>query len=188
MQGICNDSLCPKKFQTAPHAGKHMASAFWDMEGTLLIKWLPQGQTINNGFYCNTLRVLVAESSYGAKEHRHVRSVLHDNARPHSSKQTTKTLAFPGYTILPHPPYSPYMAPLDYALLNNITERHHSRRYPTSDDMERGSVGTLSLTGSYHREGNSAQTLVGGMSKVLPCDLSPVINWRLVTQLTVNPL
>jgi hypothetical protein len=69
MQWKRDDSLCPKKFRTAPYAGKQMASVFWDMEGdTFLIEWLPQGQTIHSGFYCNALRVFVAESSQGAKE------------------------------------------------------------------------------------------------------------------------
>jgi len=50
------------------------------------------------------------------------------------------------------------------------------------------SATTLLLSESYHREGNSEQTLVGSMSKVLQCDLSADINWSLVTQLSVNPL
>jgi len=73
MQWKHDDSLCPKKFWTAVYAGKQMASVFWDMESTLLIERLLQGQTIHNGFYCNALRVFVAESSQGAKENGHAR-------------------------------------------------------------------------------------------------------------------
>lgn len=65
-------------------------------------------------------------------------SVLHDNARPHSSKQRTQTLASLGYTVLPHPPYSPHLAPSDYALFNKIKEPLHRRKFPASDDKERG--------------------------------------------------
>jgi hypothetical protein len=47
-------------------------------------------------------------------------------------------------------------------------------------------TGALQLSKSYQRDGNSAQTLVASMSKVLQCDLSPVISRMLVTQMSVN--
>ena len=47
-------------------------------------------------------------------------SVLHDNAGPQSSKHTTQTPASLGYTVLPHPPYSPYLAPSDCFIQQNI--------------------------------------------------------------------
>jgi len=65
-------------------------------------------------------------------------SVLHDNVRPHSSKQTTQHWHPLWYTILPHPPHSPHLAPSDYVLFNKIIEPLHGRKFPTSDDMERG--------------------------------------------------
>lgn len=34
----------------------------------------------------------------------------HDNARPHRSQQTSETLASLGFTVLPHPRYSSYLA------------------------------------------------------------------------------
>jgi len=37
-------------------AGKALASIFWDQDGTLLIDYLPKGQTINVG-YCSSLLV-----------------------------------------------------------------------------------------------------------------------------------
>jgi hypothetical protein len=73
MQWKNYDNLYPKKFQTALYAGKQMAPVFWDIEGTLLIEWLPQGQTIHNGFYCNALRVFIAESNQDTKENGHAR-------------------------------------------------------------------------------------------------------------------
>jgi transposase len=41
---------------------------------------------------------------------------LHDNARPHISKSTREKLLQLGWTTVPHPPYSPDLAPTDYHL------------------------------------------------------------------------
>jgi hypothetical protein len=64
--------------------------------------------------------------------------LCHDNARPHSSTQTTQKLAFPGYTILPHPPYSSDLAPSDYTLFNKMKEPLRGRKLRISDDLDRG--------------------------------------------------
>jgi histone-lysine N-methyltransferase SETMAR len=136
-----HDSPCPKKFQTAPSAGKQMASVFWDIEGILLIEWLPHGQTINSEMYCNTLTCLCRRIQL-RRQGKWACQVpfLHDNVRRHSSKKKkpTQQLASLGYTVLPHPPYSPDFAPSDYALFNKMKEPLRGRILPTSDDLERG--------------------------------------------------
>lgn len=64
--------------------------------------------------------------------------LLIDNARPHSSKQSTQKVASLGYTVLPHLPYSPDLALSDYALFNKMKEPLCGRKFPTSGDLERG--------------------------------------------------
>jgi histone-lysine N-methyltransferase SETMAR len=138
MQWKRGDSLCPKKFQTAPSAGKQMASVFWAMEGILLSSGFPKGKQSTMGF---TATLFVSSLQNPAKVPRKMStpvSVLRDNARPQSSKQTPQTLASLGYTVLPHPPYPPHLAPLDLASFNKIIELLHVRKFPTSDDMEKG--------------------------------------------------
>jgi histone-lysine N-methyltransferase SETMAR len=119
MQWKHDESHCPKKFQTAPYAGKQVASVFWDMESTLLIEWLPQGKQSTVGF---TAMLCWSSLQNPAKVPRKMGtpgSVLHDNARQHSSKQTIQTMASFGYTTLPHPSYSPYLAPSDCFIQQN---------------------------------------------------------------------
>ena len=41
----------PKKFRAQISAGKVFASIFWDLDGILLIDYLPKGQTINAEYY-----------------------------------------------------------------------------------------------------------------------------------------
>ena len=43
-----------------------------------------------------------------------------------------------GYEFLPHPPYSPDLAPSDYHLFGNL-KKHRGRRFEDDDDLT-GSV------------------------------------------------
>jgi histone-lysine N-methyltransferase SETMAR len=163
---VTGESAHPKKFWTAPSARKQMASVFLNMEGNPLIEWLPQGQTINRQMYYNTLTCLCRRIQLW-RQGKWARQVLLllDNARQHSSTQTTQQLVSLGYTVLPHPPYSPDLAPSDYALFNKMKEPFHRRKLPTSDVLERGvctlcavspNTGMLPLSESYQREENGA--------------------------------
>ena len=51
----------------------------------------------------------------------------HDNAAPHSSKTVTKYLKQERVNILPHPPYSPDLAPCDFFLLPKIKKNSKIR-------------------------------------------------------------
>ena len=53
----------------------------------------------------------------------------HDNARPHSSIKTREAITFFGWTTIPHPPYSPNLAPLDYHLFGAMKEELRGKHY-----------------------------------------------------------
>jgi len=53
---------------------------------------------------------------------RHDKVILqHDNARPHVAKQVKTYLETLKWDVLPHPPYSPDIAPSDYHLFRSMT-------------------------------------------------------------------
>jgi len=48
--------------------------------------------------------------------------LLHDNARPHVAKVVKKYLETLKWDVLPHPPYSPDIAPSDYWLFRRMQQ------------------------------------------------------------------
>lgn len=111
----------PKKARSAPSAGKVMASVFWDARGIILIDYLEKGKTITGEYYAAQLqkvRRAIAEKRPGLAK----RKVLfhHDNAPAHSSRVAQAKLAELKFEILPHPPYSPDLAPSDFHLFPKL--------------------------------------------------------------------
>ncbi|KAI6653920.1 Histone-lysine N-methyltransferase SETMAR-like [Oopsacas minuta] len=58
----------------------------------------------------------------------------HDNARPHVSSKTMIAIDDLGFECLPHPPYSPDLAPSDYWLFGEMKSPLRGRRF---EDFER---------------------------------------------------
>ena len=59
---------------------------------------------------------------------RYVR-LLHDNAPAHKSAVVTEYLKLKKVTVLPHPPYSPDLAPCDFFLFPKLKKHLSGRRY-----------------------------------------------------------
>ena len=57
--------------------------------------------------------------------------LLHDNARAHVAKVSREKIQELGWEVLPHPPYSPDMAPSDYHLFRVLKQHLRDRE---SDD------------------------------------------------------
>jgi [histone H3]-lysine36 N-dimethyltransferase SETMAR len=76
------------------------------------------GETVTAEVYCSQLQ-RVHESllkSRPALPNRWKVLLLHDNTRPHVVKKTQMKLMELDWEVLPHPPYSPDIAPSDYHL------------------------------------------------------------------------
>lgn len=110
-----------------------MITVFWDSEGVLLVDVMPRGETINSLAYILTLKKL-------NRRFRRIRPnkdpahllLLHDNARPHTSLETREAITKLGWTVLPHPPYSPDLAPSDFHLFGPL--KHALRGKKFEDD------------------------------------------------------
>ena len=66
-----------------------------------------------------------------------VKDVLlhHDNASPHKTKIVKDYLEKQGLQVLPHPPYSPDLAPCDFWLFPTLKERLAARKFYRMQDL-----------------------------------------------------
>lgn len=129
-QWVTREDARPVKAKTVASMGKRMATIFWDSHGVLLLEWLPDKHTINSDYYVDILGKL-KEAIKRKRRGKWTRGILlqQDNASSHTSRKTSAAITDLGYKLLPHPPYSPDLAPSDYwlfsALKNPLRGRHY---------------------------------------------------------------
>ena len=77
--------------------GKVLALIFWDQDGTLLIDYLPKGQTVNAEYY-SSLLVQVKDILKGKRRGKFTKVVLLllENSPDHRALATQKKLAYLG--------------------------------------------------------------------------------------------
>lgn len=126
-----------KKFKQTQSAGKVMATVFWDRKGILLIDFLDPGTTINSDRYGESLKKLrrATQNRRRGKLSKGVR-LHHDNARPHTSRQTSDLIGQFGWTLVRHPPYSPDLAPSDYHLFPKLKDHLSGMKFKTNDEVK----------------------------------------------------
>lgn len=130
------DEPHPKRGKTQQSAGKVMASVFWDARGIIFIDYLEKGQTINSDYYTALLEQLKDEI---AKKRPHLKKkkvLFHqDNAPCHRSITTMAKLHELGYELLPHPPYSPDLAPSDFFLFADLKRMLAGKKFRTNEEV-----------------------------------------------------
>lgn len=127
----------PQKFKTQRSCKKVLATVFWNNQGVILIDFLEQGCTINSERYVATLRKL-KEAIRRKRPELDVRDIKlhHDNARPHTSFVTTAAIAHMGWSVVPHPPYSPDLAPSDFHLFPSMKESLRGKSFDNLDEVK----------------------------------------------------
>lgn len=111
------DSPPPQKARVQSRAGKIMATVFWDADGIIMTDYLERGKTVTGEYYATLLKKLreqIKEKRRG-KLQRGV-LLLQDNAPVHTCGVAKLAAADSGYELVPHPAYSPDLAPSDFYL------------------------------------------------------------------------
>lgn len=126
----------PKKAKTVHSAGKVMATVFWDAEGIILIDYLEKGRTITGQYYSALLdKFDAAWKKERTLPYRKKLLFHHDNAPAHSCLLATQKLLELHYELLPHPPYSPDLAPCDFFLFPNLKKWLGGKRFTTNEEV-----------------------------------------------------
>ena len=125
----------PKKFKTQPSAGKVMTTVFWDAKGVIMLDFLPKRSKITGGYYANLLDHL--RTAIHEKLSKLSKGVLlqQDNARVNICKVAMDAVERNGYELIPHPAYSPDLAPSDFFLFPNLKKDIRGLHFRSDEEV-----------------------------------------------------
>lgn len=136
MQWIKHGEQPPVHAKSAPSVGKFQVTVFWDCEGVIHIDYCPPGRTINADYYCNLLQIvhdLLPEKRPGKRRPL----FLQDNARVHTAKSTMNLIKTLKWQLLPHPAYSPDLAPSDFHLFGPLKEPLRGHHFKDEKEIKK---------------------------------------------------
>lgn len=136
-----------KRGQRAPstpkpniHGSKVMLCIWWDMLGVIYYELLKPGETVTGDRYRQQLirlkRALTEKRPQYANRHESV-ILQHDNARPHVAIVVKNYLEGQNWEILPHPPYSPDIAPSDYHLFRSMQNALSRQKFRSDGEAKK---------------------------------------------------
>ena len=115
---------------------KHMVTVMWGVRVFLVIDALPEGGKFNAEYAASLIAKLDAEMRKTRPLMGASKMTLHwDNARPHKSAIATAAIRRIKMSQLPHPPYSPDLAPSDFYLFGEIKRRLAGKKLTTRDQL-----------------------------------------------------
>ena len=127
----------PKKACMSRSRVKTMIIFFFDSRGTVHKEFVPPGHTVNHIFYKDVLKRL-------RKQVQQVRTDIaddwvphHDNAPAHTVLSIPEFLAKENIPVLPHPPYSPDLAPCDFYLFPKLKSKVKVHHFGTMENIQK---------------------------------------------------
>ncbi len=127
------DEPPPQKVRREMSVGKTMLISFFDSKGVVHCEYL-RNRTVNSQLFVQILGHL--QTAMRTKRPR-MRLYLHmDNASSHTARPTKLALLFRGIRTLPHPPYSPDLAPNDFWFYDRLKRALKGRRFRDLDQLE----------------------------------------------------
>ena len=114
-----------------------MFAVFFNYSGPLVVDILPQDTTMTATYYVQNVlsQVKSAINEQRPKVSTSRTLLLHDNAGPHKARATTQSLQELGIQVLPHPAYSPDLAPCDFRLFPILKDRLDGRKFDRVQDL-----------------------------------------------------
>ncbi|GBP75472.1 Histone-lysine N-methyltransferase SETMAR [Eumeta japonica] len=136
-QWVSRGERGPKKAKQSLSANKVMATVFWDARGVIHIDYLEKGKTITGEYYSKLLDRFDVDLKQKRRPHLAKKKVLfhQDNARVHTCLVTMAKIHELRYELLPHPAYSPDLAPCDYYLFPNLKKWLAGKRFESNEEV-----------------------------------------------------
>ena len=114
---------------------KSMLICFFDQKGIVHKECVPPGQTVIAAFYVDILKRLRENAQRKRPDQWRNNTWLlhHDNAPAHPASLTRRFLTNNNMTVVPHPPYSPNLAPSDFFLFPKLKMKLKGWRFQTEE-------------------------------------------------------
>ena len=124
----------PKKTRQSKSTHKHLMIPFSETTGVIYMHWFPSRQTVNKEYYVEVL--WGPRKRFGRKRPALFKSSQwhfhQDNTAVHNCILVTYYLTKMGIKTVPHPPYSPDLAPWDFWLF----PKFRGSCYETIEEMK----------------------------------------------------
>ena len=141
-QWIPKGARRPRKALRSCTRQSTILTAFFDCNGLVHTEWKGRGESITSEEYCALLGQLRESIRRKRPQLWHMngdwRTFLlhHDNATPHTATITLASLGENHMDMVPHPPYSPDLAPSDYFLFPEIKSHLRGIAYRNIDQVQ----------------------------------------------------
>jgi histone-lysine N-methyltransferase SETMAR len=124
--------------QQSRYDRKVMISVWWNCDGVVHWEFVPGGRAVNSELYIEQLERLHEALSvrYPDMADNNEFLLQQDNAPAHKSRATQQAIRELDFDVLPHPPYSPDLAPTDYHLFRSMAHFLKGRSFNTVDEVE----------------------------------------------------
>ena len=113
-----------------------MLTYFLDHNGPILEHHMPRGSTVTSATYSN-----LRENQMPAIRQKRRGflttgvCLLHENARPHTATVTVSTTEELRFRCIPHPQYSPDLAPSDFHVFGPLKDALSGRQFRDDDEV-----------------------------------------------------
>ena len=100
-------------------------------------EFVPPGQTVNHTFYKDVLERLRKRVQRVRRDIADDWVLQHDNAPAHTALSIREFLAKKNISVLPHPPYSPDLAPCDFYLFPKLKSKLKGHHFGTMENIQK---------------------------------------------------
>jgi len=124
---------------------KMMLAVLFDWKGIVHHEFVPRGQMVNKQLYQEVLARLRDAMRRKRPElwENQTWMLHHDNAPAHASLLIRSYLAKHQTSVMPHPPYSPNLAPADFFLFAKLKITLKGRRFQTIEEIQENVIREL---------------------------------------------
>jgi len=144
------DEQAPTKVVRNRSTGKRMVASFVSRSGSVGTVILQNKKTVNAEWYTTVCLPQIFAKLRERRPKTGLRGILlhHDNASAHTAVRTLDFLAEAGVQLLPHPAYSPDLAPCDFFVFPRVKDHLRGKRFDSAEDAVKAySEALAELTG-----------------------------------------